>query len=100
MTMSERVFFSTGSGKIVLVIKAEDAKLGYHSGQCDADISALRRVPYITRQLSDLPRDDLASELKEYGAWNAEELADHDANLSRILWLACGDIVDSLEDAP
>ena len=97
--MSEMKVFYAGSGRIVLEIKAEDARLGYHSGRCDADISDLRIAPYIAKQLSDLPRDVLASELKEYGAWNDEELADHDANLSRILWLACGDIVDSLEDA-
>lgn len=28
--------------------------------------------------------------LKGYGAWDAEELADNDANVRRILWLACG----------
>jgi hypothetical protein len=34
----------------------------------------------------------LAAELREYGAWDDDELSEHDANLERILWLACGDI--------
>jgi hypothetical protein len=36
----------------------------------------------------------LSAELKEYGAWDAEELADHEQNLQRILWLASGDITE------
>jgi hypothetical protein len=36
----------------------------------------------------------LSAELKEYGAWGAEELADHDQNLQRVLWLAAGDITE------
>jgi hypothetical protein len=30
---------------------------------------------------------DCAAYLKRYGAWDAEELADHDVNLSRLVWL-------------
>ena len=36
----------------------------------------------------------LRDELREYGAWDENELADHDQNLQRLLWLAAGDIVD------
>jgi hypothetical protein len=32
--------------------------------------------------------------LKEYGAWDRQELADHDQNLQRILWLAACDITE------
>jgi large repetitive protein len=34
--------------------------------------------------------------LDEYGAWDDKELRDHAQNLQRILWLACGDIVDNI----
>jgi hypothetical protein len=34
--------------------------------------------------------------LKEYGAWDAAELSDHEANLTRLLWCACCDIAESL----
>jgi hypothetical protein len=43
----------------------------------------------------DRCRAELRRTLKEYGAWDATELADHDQNLQRILWLAAGDISDS-----
>jgi len=32
--------------------------------------------------------------LGDYGAWTRHDLSDHGANLSRILWIACGDLVD------
>lgn len=34
--------------------------------------------------------------LRGYGAWDEEQLKDHDENLTRILWLACGDILEEL----
>jgi hypothetical protein len=73
----------TSIGMIELNITRAQAAQGSHSGVCDEDISALRTVPAIRRQLA---RVDPAV-LKR-------ELADHDANLSRLLWLACGDIND------
>lgn len=38
--------------------------------------------------------ETLAAELKEYGAWDAAELADDGKNWERILWLAGGQIRD------
>jgi len=32
--------------------------------------------------------------LRDCGAWDDDELSDHDANLDRLLWIACGDIVE------
>ena len=42
--------------------------------------------------------DRIREELAEHGAWDAEELADDEANWRRIVWLAAHDI--SEEDAP
>lgn len=55
---------------------------------------ALSRVPYIEEQLATIDPALLRDELREYGAWDDEQLADHEQNLQRLLWLACGDIVD------
>jgi hypothetical protein len=93
--MTPRYWFSTSSGWIELRLTLEDARSGSHQGRCDDDIEALRRVPYIKAQLDALDPVKLAADLSEYGAWEEAELADHDANLNRILWLACGDIRDS-----
>jgi hypothetical protein len=89
------MWFSTSSGCIELQLTKEQAGIGYHQGQCDADIAYLRREPRIKRQLAKIDPALLRNELREWGAWDDDELSDHDANLDRILWLACGDIIDN-----
>ena len=65
-----------------------------HPGPCDAEVSAGSEVPYISEQLAKLDPEDLRQELEQYGAWDAEELANHAQNLQRILWIAAWDIVE------
>lgn len=65
-----------------------------HPGQCDADVKRLLRDPEIKKQLRSIPADKIRKELKEYGAWNEEELKDEEENQMRILWIAAGNIVE------
>lgn len=62
-----------------------------HQGRCDEDVAYWETR--VTRPAALTP-ELLALELKEYGAWDAEELADDAANWRRILWLAAGNIKD------
>lgn len=87
-------YWCSSSGRIELNLSMDIASKGYHSGACDLDIAELRTMAHIDSQLRAIPQDLLASELREYGAWDSEELANHEDNLNRILWLACGDLVD------
>lgn len=62
------------------------------SGPADTAIAHMRTMPEVISELSEIDVNDLKKELKEYGAWNELELSNHDDNLSRILWIACGNI--------
>jgi hypothetical protein len=88
------MWFSSSSGRIELQITLAQARAASHQGQCDADVLALSNDRTIARQLANIDPADLARELGEYGAWDETELADHAQNLQRILWIACGDIVE------
>jgi hypothetical protein len=88
------MYWTDGSGLIKLQITKAQAHRALHRGQCDSDIAALRTVPNIRRQLAKLDSAQCVAMLAGYGAWEDFELADHDANLNRILWLACCDIHD------
>jgi hypothetical protein len=70
------------------------AKIGHHQGRCDEDIAYLRTHRKILKQLNALDPAAVREELAEYGAWMPEDLEDHERNLSRVLWLACGDIME------
>ena len=91
---SNKEWFSTSSGRIELEIDADDAESCSHSGDCEEDIEALMYKPYIKNQLEKLDPKVVKRELKEYGAWNDDELNDHEMNLVRLLWIACGDIAE------
>lgn len=58
------------------------------------DVRQLMRDPKIKRQLKKLDPVAVRAELAEYGAWDDEQLADHDENLQRILWIAGGNITE------
>lgn len=86
--------YTSGTYCIPLELTIDQARSASHQGQCDADVEALARVPAIAAQLEAVDPAKLANELREYGAWNDDDLADHTQNLRRFLWLAAGDIVD------
>lgn len=88
------MYWTSSCGKIELNITKKQAAQGSHQGACDDDLEFLRTLPSIKRQLAKIDPAVLISELSEYGAWDDDELQDHDENLSRILWIACGDIMD------
>lgn len=56
------------------------------SGRADDSVSDLRDA-------YDIQCDptELRIFLKSYGAWSEQDLADHEANLDRLVWLACLD---------
>ena len=94
--MARKHWFMSGSGTVDLCMTAEQARGASHQGQCDADVEALSREPAIAKQLAALDPVLLAADLREYGAWDAVELADHKQNLQRILWIAAGGIREDL----
>jgi folate-binding Fe-S cluster repair protein YgfZ len=86
------LWWTCGSGRIELQMTLEQTESVSHQGQCDMDVLYLSRVLEIRTQLDAINPAILAAELKEYGAWDAEELANHEENIQRILWIAGCDI--------
>lgn len=84
-------WWSAGSGRIELSISEEIAHLCSHPGPCDEDIERCMRLPEIKEQLDKIDPKLLAKEISEYSDWDCE---DHNTNLMRLLWIACGDILE------
>lgn len=83
------------SGGLPIRLRLDEARACSHPGQCDGDVTYLRQS--CARVRNDLRRMDpaeLRECLRHYGAWDAEELADHDENLQRVLWIACCDVAE------
>ena len=77
-----------------LKLTMSDAKSVCHSGACDDDVDYLMTKPYVIRQLAQINPEQLRKELYEYGAWDDDELADHNENLKRWVWISGRDIVE------
>jgi hypothetical protein len=69
-----------------------------HSGPCDNDVA--HWAPLVRQQVEKdaFPRqptpDTIREELREYGAWDNQELADDDQNWHRLIWIAASNIRD------
>ena len=76
-------------GNLLREIPKEAAEDCSHSGDCGADVESW------VRELNfEVPRDLAIKWLRDFGAWDDEELAaTSDSDLAeRVFWLACGDI--------
>lgn len=89
------MWFTSSHGTIEIQMTKSQAMSASHQGQCDDDVRALSMVRKIRIQLERIDPKALRDELREYGAWDDQELADHEQNLQRILWIAAGDIVEN-----
>lgn len=61
-------------------------------GQQDANVAYFRDLYEVTGD-----PESCRFYLQGYGAWDEEDLADHDANLDRLIWLTGGDLADQGE---
>ncbi len=58
----------------------------------EGPVMQLIAMPYVRKQLDKIVDLRLRKELEEYGAWDAEELANRADNEKRVVWLAAGRI--------
>jgi hypothetical protein len=100
----KEVWWTSGSGRIEIVFdmpfeEAVDIVDDCSAGGRDAD-------PYIRRYIKDsrikfvgFSKETAIAELKEYGAWDIEDLSamSDDELKMKLLWIACGDLADSDE---
>lgn len=84
--------------KFVITVTKDQALSCSHAGRCDDDVKQLARDKKIQKMIEKIDPDSIRAELKEYGAWDSEELADDDDNILRILWIAAVNIKESLHE--
>jgi len=79
-----------GNYGLEIELTEEESTIGSHAGECDEDVRYLLETDHIANQFESIDPSLIAMELKEYGAWDEEELKDEKLNRERILWIACG----------
>ncbi len=79
-----------------LQMTKNEAESVSHSGDCQLDVIELLKSPKIKRQLKKITDEQLATELREYGAWDDEQLKNREENEERIVWIAGCNISEEL----
>jgi hypothetical protein len=74
------------------------AKECSRSGDNETSVNYYMSLPKYKKQLSKIDKEELINELTDYGAWDDDELQNHNNNLQRIFWLSCGNIVDIINN--
>ena len=68
------------------------------SGNNEYSVNYYMNLPRYKKQLSKIDKEELKAELNDIGAWEDEDLENHNMNLQRIFWLACSDIIDIINN--
>ena len=88
------VYWTDGSGRIELEFRPEDITHVCRSGANDDYVEDVVRLPRVRDQLMKLDSDSVRGILREYGAWDDDELRNHVQNLHRLVWIALWDCKD------
>jgi len=86
--------------RFTLSMTLKEANSISHPGNCEDDVKAFLCSGKMDRQFRKISADLIRDELKEYGAWDDEELSDTTLNKERITWIAAGNIVETRKDRP
>ena len=76
----------------------EQAKSVSHQGDCLSGVLELLKNKEYMQQFKKIRLSDIAAELKEYGAWDEEELNNIVDNQQRITWIAGCRIVEEYKE--
>lgn len=93
---SDPVAFDDWFNHVALRVRTSDALDMTQPGPADDTVAYYVQQPYYTRQFAEMRPEDVRDELAEYGAWDAEDLADDAYNLHRLLWIAAGNVREQL----
>ena len=85
-------WWSESLGRIEIAMTEKQSEMVPLSGDAEEGVLALSKEPEIKAQMDKIKPKLLAECLSEYGAWDEEQLKDHEQNIQRLLWLAASDI--------
>jgi len=77
-----------GNYGVSIRLTKADALNVSQAGDMSSQVDDLIQKSYVKKQLDKIDADELRKELHDYGAWDADELDDHKANLQRLVWIA------------
>jgi hypothetical protein len=81
-----------------LRLKPQDIENCSGSGDVTQAVKEVSQMPYVKKQTAKFEPTQLRKELKEYGAWDEDELNNHQENIQRWIWLSACDISERMHE--
>ena len=91
-------WYSSSSGHIEIQLPGDCLLSIAQSGDNERDVMTSLGLDPVRSEINNLDSDDIRDELREYGAWDDEELADHERNKMRFLWIAAHNVADEVRN--
>ena len=66
------------------------------SGDNEYSVNYYMNLPKYKKQLLKLDKEQVRKELNDLGAWDDNELENHNDNLQRLFWISCSNIVEMI----
>ena len=85
-------WYTSSSGHIEIQLPGDCLLSIAQPGDNEHDVMTWLGLDPVRSEINNLDPDDNRVELHEYGSWNDEELADHERNKMRFLWIAAHNI--------
>lgn len=91
---TDKHWWASGCGRIELRVPQAVLDDVCHPGPNDAAVLVASQQADLRDQLENLNPLTVRSVLRDYGAWDEQELQDHKQNIQRLLWIAAWDLFD------
>ena len=88
--MNTKMNFSNYGNDLALM--DQDVENCSASGDVSAAVREVSQMDYVKEQTAKFDPDQLRKELSDYGAWDYEQLQDHEENIQRWIWISACDI--------
>lgn len=99
--MAKYHWWSSSCGRIEIKVPDYAIPALYHSGDCESSVrEVLDTNEYLRKQVLPIPPETLKTVIAEaFGDITTAELEDHTMNQVRLLWMAGGDLFDTVGSA-
>lgn len=95
--MKNQLFCGIVGYDVEIEMTYEQALSCSHSGDCFDDVLLAMEDENILKQLNNYTDEQIRNALKEYGAWDDNDLSDIRMNKIRVIWLGANDIVEEVK---
>lgn len=89
--------WTSSSGLIELEFSQDEYESVPISGPADDAVAELAAKQNIVEEFAKYSDENISECLEECGAWTRDELKDRQANLERLIWIACLDLREESE---